>query len=78
MKREQNIDILPTPGSSGGPLVSTAGSVTALIRGSRMAFGDVRSVGFATPAEKLFEMFQLPGFGKKQKGPSGAAFVYHY
>ena len=74
----QNIDVHPTPGSSGGPLVSEAGSVTALVRGSRMSHGDLRSLGFATPAEKLFELFQLPGLGKKQQGPSGAGFVSHY
>ncbi|KAK9895868.1 hypothetical protein P389DRAFT_71158 [Cystobasidium minutum MCA 4210] len=56
-----SIDVLPTPGSSGGPLVSENGAVTALIRGSRMAYGERGSVGFATPAEKIFEMFQLPG-----------------
>lgn len=67
-----SIDLLPTPGSSGGPLVSASGAVTGLVRGSRMAFGDRRRTGFATPAEKIFEMFQLPGLGKKLRRNKGA------
>jgi hypothetical protein len=72
-----SIDVLPVSGSSGGPLVSEAGAVTGLIRGSRLAYGDKRSVGFATPAEKIFELFQLPGLGKKA-GPAASGFVHHY
>lgn len=71
------MDLLPTPGSSGGPLVSPEGAVTGLVRGSRMAFGDRRSSGFATPAEKIFELFQLPGLGKKD-GPARSGMVHHY
>lgn len=52
--------------------------MTGLVRGSRMAFGDRRSTGFATPAEKLFELFQLPGFSKKSSDPAPSGMIRHY
>ncbi|GAA5860245.1 hypothetical protein JCM8547_003442 [Rhodosporidiobolus lusitaniae] len=53
----------PLPGSSGGPIVCReTGSVVGVIRGSSHKYGDRQSYGFATPAEKILEMFTIPGF----------------
>lgn len=57
---------LPRHGSSGGPLVDVdSGAVVGIIRGSTHAYGDRAARGFATPAERVFELFQLPGFKPK-------------
>ncbi|GAA6044237.1 hypothetical protein JCM8097_002189 [Rhodosporidiobolus ruineniae] len=53
----------PTPGSSGGPVVcKETGSVVGVTRGSSHQYGDKQGYGFATPAEKILEMFSIPGF----------------
>lgn len=46
---------IPRDGSSGGPIVDSAGSVVGMIRGSTHQYGDRAMRGFATPAERLFE-----------------------
>ncbi|GAA6048802.1 hypothetical protein JCM3770_003629 [Rhodotorula araucariae] len=57
------IDCCPTPGSSGGPVVdSETGSVVGVTRGSTHQHGERQRYGFATPAERIFELFRLPGF----------------
>ncbi|GAA5926253.1 centromere-binding protein CNN1 [Sporobolomyces koalae] len=54
---------IPTHGSSGGPVVEKeTGSVIGVIRGSTFKYGERASYGFATPAERIFDMFALPGF----------------
>ncbi|BGP18478.1 hypothetical protein JCM10213_001207 [Rhodosporidiobolus nylandii] len=53
----------PTPGSSGGPVVCReTGSVVGVTRGSSHTYGERQQYGFATPAEKILEMFAIPGF----------------
>ncbi|WFD44512.1 hypothetical protein MPSI1_003180 [Malassezia psittaci] len=54
----------PVPGSSGGPVVDVeSGSVVGVVRGHRTSQVD-GSWGDAVPAEKIYEFFALPGFGK--------------
>lgn len=38
-----------------------------VVRGSLQTHGDRAAQGFATPAERIFELFQLPGFQPKSK-----------
>ncbi|KWU45943.1 hypothetical protein RHOSPDRAFT_32421 [Rhodotorula sp. JG-1b] len=53
----------PTSGSSGGPVIDrTTGSVIGVTRGSTHKYGERQEYGFATPSERIFEMFRLPGF----------------
>ncbi|GAA5867136.1 hypothetical protein JCM3774_004406 [Rhodotorula dairenensis] len=53
----------PTSGSSGGPVIDRAtGSVIGVTRGSTHKYGERQQYGFATPSERIFEMFRLPGF----------------
>ncbi|GAA5968825.1 hypothetical protein JCM8115_006465 [Rhodotorula mucilaginosa] len=53
----------PTSGSSGGPVIDRAtGSVIGVTRGSTHKYGERQEYGFATPGERIFEMFRLPGF----------------
>ncbi|GAA5822025.1 hypothetical protein JCM10212_004660, partial [Sporobolomyces blumeae] len=57
------IDGVPTAGSSGGPIVENeSGSVVGVTRGSTHKYGERQAYGFATPAERIFDMFALPGF----------------
>ncbi|BGP26481.1 hypothetical protein JCM10295v2_005434 [Rhodotorula toruloides] len=57
------ISCTPTPGSSGGPVVDReTGSVVGVTRGSTHKYGDRQSFGLATPAERIYDMFPLPGF----------------
>lgn len=52
-----SISTIPTAGSSGSPIIDLdSGSVVGLIRGSRHSYGDRTARGFATPAEKIFEV----------------------
>ncbi|WFD05512.1 hypothetical protein MVES1_000842 [Malassezia vespertilionis] len=56
----------PLPGSSGGPVVDiNSGSVVGIVRGHRTSqlHG---SRGDAVPAEKVFELFALPGLGNRR------------
>ena len=60
----RTMSYFPLPGSSGGPVVDVeTGSVVGIVRGHRTSqlHG---SRGDAVPAEKIFEFFALPGFGK--------------
>ncbi|KDQ19838.1 hypothetical protein BOTBODRAFT_379435 [Botryobasidium botryosum FD-172 SS1] len=53
---------IPSPGSSGAPIVDeTSGSVVGIVTGSRMNSHVEGLRGWGTPAEALFELFQLPG-----------------
>ncbi|KAK0551534.1 hypothetical protein OC846_003249 [Tilletia horrida] len=55
----------PPPGSSGGPIVSLKdGCVVGVVRGSRTSVLEGHR-GDGVPAEKIFEMFALPGLGQK-------------
>ncbi|GAA5897264.1 hypothetical protein JCM5296_000985 [Sporobolomyces johnsonii] len=57
------LDCTPTPGSSGGPVVDRqTGSVVGVTRGSTHKYGERVQYGFATPAERILEMFAIPGF----------------
>ncbi|ORY88949.1 hypothetical protein BCR35DRAFT_300706 [Leucosporidium creatinivorum] len=59
---------VPRQGSSGGPIVDrSTGAVIGIVRGSLQSHGDKAAQGFATPAERVFELFQLPGFQPKSK-----------
>ncbi|MCO5549752.1 hypothetical protein L7F22_003225 [Adiantum nelumboides] len=56
----------PPPGSSGGPIVdSQTGAVVGITRGVKMGVLEGRR-GDGIPAERLFFMFALPGFGSKK------------
>ncbi|GAA6021574.1 hypothetical protein JCM11491_000261 [Sporobolomyces phaffii] len=56
-------DAVPTDGSSGGPIVEVeSGSVVGVTRGSMHKYGERTRYGFATPAERILDMFALPGF----------------
>ncbi|KAK0535594.1 hypothetical protein OC834_001459 [Tilletia horrida] len=56
----------PPPGSSGGPIVAAReGCVVGVVRGSRTSVLEGHR-GDGVPAEKIFEMFSLPGLGKKK------------
>lgn len=56
----------PPPGSSGGPIVDVqTGAVVGITRGVKMGVLEGRR-GDGIPAERLFFMFALPGFGKKE------------
>ncbi|KAH8998737.1 hypothetical protein EDB86DRAFT_3063950 [Lactarius hatsudake] len=53
---------LPTPGSSGGPIVDeNSGAVVGITLGSRMDSSVEGMRGWGVPAEAIFEMFRLPG-----------------
>jgi hypothetical protein len=52
----------PSSGSSGGPIVDKeTRSVVGIVRGSEMSYANRKFIGFATPSERLFEAFKLPG-----------------
>jgi len=55
--------ILPTSGSSGGPLVDAeSGAVVGMISGRRMDSRVEGERGWGSAAEQIYEMFALPGF----------------
>ncbi|KAJ9100611.1 hypothetical protein QFC21_003655 [Naganishia friedmannii] len=55
--------ILPTHGSSGGPIIdSTTGAVVGMTSGRRMDNRVEGERGWGAAAEGIFEMFALPGF----------------
>ncbi|GAA5897427.1 uncharacterized protein JCM6883_006695 [Sporobolomyces salmoneus] len=54
---------VPEEGSSGGPIVELeSGSVVGVTRGSSHKYGERSEYGFATPSERILDMFALPGF----------------
>ncbi|KAF8302596.1 hypothetical protein DL93DRAFT_2090554 [Clavulina sp. PMI_390] len=58
---------IPTPGSSGGPIIDAETmSVIGIVTGDAMVNRVEGRRGFGTPAEALFEMFSLPGLPKQQ------------
>ncbi|QRV76768.1 trypsin-like peptidase domain protein [Ceratobasidium sp. AG-Ba] len=60
-------DILPTPGSSGAPLVDEYGAVVGMALGTRMDNRVEGNRGWGVPAELIFEMFSLPGLKLNKK-----------
>ncbi|KAJ3479185.1 hypothetical protein NLI96_g9238 [Meripilus lineatus] len=59
---------LPTPGSSGGPIVDEeSGAVVGIMLGTRMDNRIEGVRGWGVPAETIFEMFSLPGLDLKKK-----------
>ncbi|KIY73493.1 hypothetical protein CYLTODRAFT_341912 [Cylindrobasidium torrendii FP15055 ss-10] len=58
---------LPTPGSSGGPIIDEeSGAVVGIMLGTRMDNRVEGVRGWGVPAESIFEMFSLPGLNFKQ------------
>lgn len=55
------ITALPSPGASGGPVVDEAGCVVGIVRGWRSAYDERTTSGFASPAQALWEVADLPG-----------------
>lgn len=54
---KMKISTIPEGGCSGGPVVDVeTGAVVGIVRGSTHAYGDRQRRGFATPAEKVFEV----------------------
>ncbi|CUA73714.1 hypothetical protein RSOLAG22IIIB_01229 [Rhizoctonia solani] len=60
-------DILPTPGSSGSPLVDEHGAVVGMALGTRMDNRVEGNRGWGVPAELIYEMFSLPGLKLNKK-----------
>lgn len=59
---------LPTPGSSGGPIVDEeSGAVVGMMLGTRMDNRVEGMRGWGVPAETIFEMFSLPGLKLKKR-----------
>ncbi|KAL4243125.1 hypothetical protein ABKN59_000972 [Abortiporus biennis] len=59
---------LPTPGSSGGPIIDEeSGAVVGMMLGTRMDNRVEGVRGWGVPAETIFEMFSLPGLKLKNK-----------
>ncbi|KAM0755946.1 hypothetical protein T439DRAFT_320643 [Meredithblackwellia eburnea MCA 4105] len=59
---------VPLQGASGGPIIDvSSGSVVGVVRGSVSRYGDKGARGFGTPSEKVFALFQLPGFSPKSE-----------
>ncbi|GAB1523934.1 hypothetical protein RhiTH_007085 [Rhizoctonia solani] len=60
-------NVLPTPGSSGAPLVDEHGAVVGMALGTRMDNRVEGNRGWGVPAELIYEMFTLPGLNLKKK-----------
>ena len=53
-------DAIPKPGASGSPIVEVeSGSVCGIVKGSLSTYPKAK--GWATPSERIFESFLLPG-----------------
>ncbi|KAI8803097.1 hypothetical protein BJ742DRAFT_743177 [Cladochytrium replicatum] len=57
---ELTVSATVSPGSSGGPIVDEHGAVVGVIRGNVLSRSQGTHCGFATPAERIFEMFKFP------------------